>query len=125
MLLKNLMIKDKEKRIFLPKSKSIKIKFFYDEHQVKSCLNNPVIIKYKINFNTPKDSFLIIDYSLKNPKIEIKNKIQKEIDIKVVGGFLSYDKENEIKKKKQEKPKEHKDFEKDYFEYLREREKFI
>ena len=115
------MIKDKEKRILLPKSKSIKIKFFYDKHEVKFCLNNPVIIKYKINLNEPKEAFLIIDYSLKNPKIEIKKKIQKNIDIKVDGGFLSYDKENEIKNI-QEKLKEHKDFEKDYFDYLSERQ---
>ena len=117
------MMKDKEKIILLPKSKSIKIKFFYDKHEVKFCLNDPVIIKYKINLNEePKDPILIIDYSFKNPKIEMKNKTQKDIDIKVVGGFLNYDKENEIKKI-QEKLKEHKDFEKDYFEYLREREK--
>ena len=115
-------IKDKEKRILLPKSTSIKIKFFYDKHEVKFCLNDPVIIKYKINLNEePKDPILIIDYSFKNPKIEMKNKTQKDIDIKVVGGFLNYDKENEIKKI-QEKLKEHKDFEKDYFEYLRERQ---
>ena len=116
------MIKDKEKRILLPKSKSIKIKFFYDKHEVKFCLNDPVIIKYKINLNEePKDPILIIDYSFKNPKIEMKNKTQKDIDIKVVGGFLNYDKENEIKKI-QEKLKEHKDFEKDYFDYLSERQ---
>ena len=115
------MMKDKEKIILLPNSKTIKIKFFYDKHEVKFCLNNPVIIKYKINLNEPKEAFLIIDYSLKNPKIEIKKKIQKNIDIKVDGGFLSYDKENEIKNI-QEKLKEHKDFEKDYFDYLSERQ---
>ena len=115
------MIKDKEKRIILPKTKSIKIKFFYDENEVNFCLKNPVIIKYKINLNEPEDPFLIIDFSFKNPKIENKNKIQKDIDIKVVGGFLKYDKENEIKKI-QEKLKEHKDFEKDYFDYLSERQ---
>jgi molecular chaperone DnaK (HSP70) len=114
------MIKDKEKRILLPKSQTIKIKFFYDENEVKFCLKNPVIIKYKINLNEPEDPFLIIDFSFKNPKIENKNKIQKDIDIKVVGGFLKYDKENEIKKI-QEKLKEHKDFEKDYFDYSIER----
>ena len=114
------MIKDKEKRIILPKTKSIKIKFFYDENEVNFCLKNPVIIKYKINLNEPEDPFLIIDFSFKNPKIENKNKIQKDIDIKVVGGFLKYDKENEIKKI-QEKLKEHKDFEKDYFDYSIER----
>ena len=116
------MIKAKECKIPLSDfGQTIKIAFFYDENEVKFCLNNLKIIEYEINLESGEDPFLIVDISFNNPKIEINKKIEKNIEIKSIDGFLYYsDKENEIKKI-QDKLNEHKNYDKDYFDYSNER----
>ena len=116
------MIKAKECKIPLSDfGQTIKIAFFYDENEVKFCLKNLKIIEYEINLESGEDPFLIVDISFNNPKIEINKKIEKNIEIKSIDGFLYYsDKENEIKKI-QDKLNEHKNYDKDYFDYSNER----
>jgi hypothetical protein len=118
------MIKEKECKIPLSGfGQTFKIAFFYDEKEVKFCLNNSKIkiIEYEIDLESGEDPFLIVDISFNNPKIEINKKIEENIEIKIIDGFLYYyDKENEIKKI-QDKLNEHKNFDKDYFDYSKER----
>ena len=116
------MIKEKECKIPLSGfGQTFKIAFFYDENEVKFCLKNSKIIEYEINLESEEDPFLIVDISFNNPKIEINKKIEENIEIKSIDGFLYYsDKENEIKKI-QAKLNEHKNYDKDYFDYSNER----